>query len=71
MTLACAQVNLWVLTVVRIEDISNFVLFARKGSLTRATVVSGVPKATLSHSIHRLENLLEVELSSGPRRGCT
>lgn len=37
-------------------------LIARTGSLTRATVVSGVPKATLSHSIRRLENLLEVEL---------
>ena len=49
-------------TKVEFKDISNFVHVARTGSLTRAGMISGVPKATLSHSIRRLEDLLEVEL---------
>ncbi|MDP0926506.1 LysR family transcriptional regulator [Paracoccus onubensis] len=54
---------------VELKDIRNFVLIARAGSLTRATMVSGVPKATLSHSIRRLEDLLEVELFLRSQRG--
>jgi DNA-binding transcriptional LysR family regulator len=54
---------------IELKDISNFVLIARTGSLTRATMVSGVPKATLSHSIRRLEDMLEVELFLRSQKG--
>lgn len=56
-------------TKVEFRDISNFVHVARTGSLMRAGMISGAPKATLSHSIRRLEDLLEVELFHRSQRG--
>ncbi|KQP20730.1 LysR family transcriptional regulator [Pseudorhodoferax sp. Leaf265] len=45
-----------------IKLVEAFVLLMRSGSLTRAAVDSGVPKATLSRQVARLEELLGVQL---------
>jgi len=49
-------------TRAELKDISNFVRIARAGSLSKATRETNLPKATLSHSLRRLEDCLRVEL---------
>lgn len=56
---------------VELKDIGGFVQIARSGSLTRAAREAGVPKATLSHNLRRLEDALGVELFIRGARGLT
>ncbi|WP_323779146.1 LysR family transcriptional regulator [Leisingera sp.] len=56
---------------VELKDISGFIQIARAGSLTRAARETNIPKATLSHSLRRLEDTLEVELFTRSVRGLT
>ena len=47
---------------VELKDVDSFVQIARAGSLTKAALEANVPKATLSNSIRRLEDALNVQL---------
>jgi len=48
--------------MVDIKLIESFVLVLKSGSLTRAEALSGIPKATLSRQLTKLETALELEL---------
>jgi DNA-binding transcriptional LysR family regulator len=50
------------LAMVDIKLIESFVLVLKSGSLTRAEALSGIPKATLSRQLAKLESALELEL---------
>lgn len=52
-----------------LRDVHGFLQIARAGSLTAAAAAHNVPKATLSHSLRRLEDALEVELFTRRTRG--
>lgn len=45
-----------------LKDISCFVQVARAGSLSRASSIYNVPKASLSHHLRKLEDALQVQL---------
>lgn len=45
-----------------LQDIKCFLLLAEIGSISRASAVHGIPKATLSHQLSRLEDALKVQL---------
>lgn len=45
-----------------LKDISSFVRVARAGSLSRASNMYNVPKASLSHHLRKLEDALRVQL---------
>lgn len=45
-----------------LRDIKSFMMIARTGSISRASTMYNVPKATLSHHLRRLEDYLKVEL---------
>lgn len=45
-----------------LKDLENFLSIAKAGSLSRASLEENVPKATLSHSLRRLEDMLNVTL---------
>lgn len=48
--------------VYELKDISCFLSIARAGSISRASMMYNIPKATLSHHLRRLEDALRVEL---------
>ncbi len=52
-----------------LKDIHGFLLLARCGSISRAAAAHGIPKATLSHHLSRLEDALKVELFLRKPRG--
>src|SRR5690606_4918250 len=45
-----------------LRDIKSFMGIARAGSISRASLMYNIPKATLSHHLRRLEDSLQVEL---------
>jgi DNA-binding transcriptional LysR family regulator len=52
-----------------LRDVHGFLQIARAGSLTAAAAAHNIPKATLSHSLRRLEDALQVELFTRKTRG--
>lgn len=52
-----------------LNDVRCFALIAKAGSITRAASTFDMPKATLSHHLRRLEDVLEVELFIRRSRG--
>ncbi|MBV7395925.1 LysR family transcriptional regulator [Mameliella sediminis] len=52
-----------------LQDLSNFLSIAKAGSLTRASAEENVPKATLSTSLARLEETLNVVLAQRGKNG--
>lgn len=55
--------------MIDLKLVESFILVMRSGSLTRAEDMSGVPKATLSRQIAKLEEILGVQLFlRSPRR---
>lgn len=52
-----------------LDDVSCFTKVARTGSMTLASSMYNIPKATLSHHIRRLEDALQVELFTRKAKG--